>query len=106
MNLNKYLNYKLSVLIRRSPLSDSLKVSIYPNPSNGNFTAYVKLPQTTTVKIYVEVFDVNGIQILQTSKLIFYGNEIRIPVNISSKGTFLVKIFVNDDAVQQSVIIL
>jgi hypothetical protein len=98
------LDYPL--LISRNALSDSLKLSIYPNPSGGQFTAYVKLPQTTTVKTYVQVFDVNGVQVLQTSRLIFYGNEIRIPVTINRKGTFFVKIFVNDDAVQQSVIIM
>lgn len=94
------------VLLRRTPLSDSLKLNIYPNPSNGSFTVDVKLPRTTTVKTYVQVLDANGIIIQQTSKLIFYGNEIKIPISISSKGTFGVKIFVNDDAVQQSVIVL
>jgi hypothetical protein len=94
------------VLISPSPLSDSLKLNIYPNPSTGSFTAYLKLPRTTTVKTYVQVFDATGLQILQTSKLIFYGNEIRIPITINNKGTFVVKIFVNDVAVQQSVIII
>jgi hypothetical protein len=92
------------LISRTSP--DSLQLSVYPNPSHGNFTAYVKLPKITTVKAYVQVTDVNGVQILQTSKLIFYGNQIRIPVSINAKGSFFVKVFVNDDAVQQSIIIL
>lgn len=94
------------VLISQNPLPDSLKLYVYPNPSSGKFTADVKLPRTTTAEAYVKVFDVNGVQILQTNKLIFYGNEIRIPVTISSKGTYFVKVFVNDDAVQQSIIIM
>lgn len=93
------------VLISRSP-SDSFQLSVYPNPSNGNFTAYVKLPKITTVKSYVQVADVNGVQILQTSKLIFYGDEIRIPITINAKGTFFVKVFVNDSAIEQSIIII
>ena len=92
------------LISRTSP--DSLQLSVYPNPSHGNFTAYVKLPKITTVKAYVQVTDVNGVQILQTSKLIFYGNQIRIPVSINAKGSFFVKVFVNDDAVQRSIIIL
>lgn len=92
------------LISRTSP--DSLQLSVYPNPSHGNFTAYVKLPKITTMKAYVQVTDVNGVQILQTSRLIFYGNEIRIPISINVKGTFFVKVFVNDDAVQQSIIIL
>lgn len=94
------------VLVNPNPLSDSLKVSTYPNPSNGTFTVDVQLAQTTTVLAYVAVYDINGTQVLQTQKLIFYGNDIKIPVTISSKGTFVVKVFINGDSRQQTVMIL
>jgi hypothetical protein len=79
---------------------------VYPNPSTGQFTVDVKLPQTTTVQTYVSIYDVNGIQILQTNKLIFFGNEIKIPVTINTKGTFFVKVYVNGDSREQTVLIL
>jgi hypothetical protein len=94
------------VLVNPAPLSDSLRMMVYPNPSTGQFTVYVKLPQTTTVRTYVQVLDVNGQQVLQTARLIFYGNEVRIPVSITSKGTYFVKVYVNNQSVQQSIIIL
>lgn len=98
------LDYPI-IINRNSPL-DSLNMNLYPNPSGGSFTVYVKLPQTSTVKTYVQVFDISGVQILQTNKLIFYGSEIRIPLTINSKGNFFVKVFVNDHALQQSIIIM
>ena len=94
------------VLVNPNPLSDSIQVSTYPNPSNGNFTVDVRLPQTTTVLTYVSVYDINGAQLLQTQKLIFYGNDIKFPVTISSKGTFVVKVFINGDTRQQTIMIL
>jgi len=98
------LNYP--VLLNPNPLSDTLKVNLYPNPSSGNFTVDVKLPQTTTVVAYVTIYDVNGIQILQTNKLIFFGSEIKIPLTINTKGTFFVKVYVNGDSRQQVIIIM
>ncbi|HVG16639.1 MAG TPA: T9SS type A sorting domain-containing protein [Chitinophagaceae bacterium] len=94
------------VLTSQDPRLDSLKLTLYPNPSNGQFTAYVKLSKVTTARVYVQIVDVSGIQVLQTNNLIFYGNEIRIPLSIANKGTYLVKVFVNNKSVQQSVIIM
>lgn len=94
------------ILINPGPISDSIKLNVYPNPSNGTFTAHLKLAQTNTTKVFVQIVDVSGMLIYQTSNLIFYGSEIRIPVTINSKGTFWVKVFVNNSRVQQSVIVL
>ncbi len=93
------------VLINTRPLNDTLKLAIYPNPSSGNFTADIKLPQTTTVTTYTIVYDVSGTKILETNKLVFFGNEIKVPISINNKGTFFVKVFVNGDSRQQTVII-
>ncbi|NTS39817.1 T9SS type A sorting domain-containing protein [Flavisolibacter sp. BT320] len=98
------LDYPL--LVNPASLSDSLTTMLYPNPSTGRFTVYVKLPQATTVKTFVQVLDANGNQVLQTSRLVFFGNEIRIPVTLTSKGTYFVKIVVNDRSAQQTIIIL
>jgi hypothetical protein len=93
------------ILFSRNPNADSLKLQVYPNPSTGNFTAYVRLPRVSTVIAYVQVFDVSGIKVFESSKLIFYGNEIRIPVSINTKGTYFVKMTINDKTVQQTVVI-
>ena len=87
-------------------MSDTLKVNLYPNPSTGNFTVDVKLPQITSVIAYVTIYDVNGIKVLQTNKLIFYGSEIKIPVTKNAKGSFFVKAYVNGDSRQQAIIIM
>jgi hypothetical protein len=65
----------------------------------------IKLPQTTTVTTYTTIYDLNGNKVLQTNKLIFFGNEIKVPVTLNIKGTFFVKVFVNGDSRQQIVIV-
>lgn len=94
------------ILISQASPSDSLTLNLYPNPSSGRFTVHVTLPQTTTVRVYVQVFDVNGTLVLQTSNLIFYGNEIRIPLTVTNKGTYFVKVVVNGVAAQKQIMIL
>jgi hypothetical protein len=94
------------LLISQNTLSDSLKLSLFPNPSSGQFTVQVQLPRTTTVRVHVQVFDVNGIQVSQTSNLVFFGNEIKIPLSIATKGTYFVKVVVNNVSIQQQIMIL
>ena len=94
------------ILISQAPPSDSLQLNLYPNPSSGQFTVHVMLPQTTTVRVYVQVFNVNGVLVSQTSNLIFYGNEIRIPQTINGTGTHFVKVVVNGVVVQKQIMIL
>lgn len=94
------------ILIDRGPLNDNIKMNLYPNPSTGNFNIYIKLPQTTTVETYTKIVDVNGKLVLQTNKLIFYGSELRIPVTLNSKGTYYVTVYVNNDSLQQTIVIM
>lgn len=94
------------VLVGRAVTADSLQLIVYPNPSTGYFVAYLKLPQVYTGFAYVQVYDVTGVPVFQTSKMIFYGKEIRIPITLNTKGTFFLRITVNNKTVQQSVIIL
>lgn len=94
------------ILISRNQFTDSVKMNLYPNPSTGNFTIYIKLPQTTTVETYTKIFDSNGKLVLQTNKLIFYGSELRVPVILNSKGTYHVTVYVNKDSRQQTIVIM
>jgi hypothetical protein len=94
------------VLVNQNALPDSLRVLVYPNPSNGQFTVYVRTPQVGSMKVQVQVSGMNGVLVAQTNKIIFYGNEIRIPITLTSKGTFIVKIIVNDKTSQQTILIL
>ncbi|WP_170970960.1 IPT/TIG domain-containing protein [Ilyomonas limi] len=94
------------VLVTQSPLSDTLKMIMYPNPSTGSFNIDVKLPQATGVIAYVTVYDVNGRQVLQTNRLIFFGDHTIIPMTLSSRGTFFVKVSVNGDIKMQTIVIM
>lgn len=98
------LDYPVLLSIGSSP--DSLQLFLYPNPSTGNFTAYARLPQAGTAMVYVQVFDISGVLVYQSSKLIFYGNEIRVPITINSKGTFFVRMTINNTTIQQSIVVM
>lgn len=94
------------VIVTQAPLNDTLKMLVYPNPTNTSmFNVDVKLPQTTGVITYVTVYDINGKLVKQTNKLILFSNEVRIPVTLTTKGTFFVKVYINGDTRQQTVII-
>jgi len=92
------------VILTTSPLSDTVKINIYPNPSNGSFNVDVKLPETTGVTTFISVYDVNGKLAYQTDKIVFFGNEIKIPITLAAKGTFFVKVYINGDTRQQTLI--
>jgi hypothetical protein len=94
------------VVVINTPLPDTLAMLIYPNPSSGRFNVNVKLQRATGVITWVTVYNNLGAQILQTNKLIFFASEIRIPVTLSSSGTYSVKVFVNGDSRTQQVLIM
>ena len=101
-------SFDYPIIVTPNPLTDSLKMFVYPNPTTtGTFNVDVKLPQTTGVKTYVRVYDINGNLIMQTDKLIFFGNEIRIPVILNNvvNGDYIVKVFINKDERQGTITI-
>lgn len=94
------------IIVINEPHSDSLNVLIYPNPSNGNFTIDVKLDKATGVVTYATVYNELGSLILQTNKLIFFTNEIKIPITLSANGTYNVKVTINGNFKMQQVLIM
>ncbi len=94
------------VLLAATPASDTLKINLFPNPATGgNFNVAVSLQKTTNVVARVSVTDVSGTMLLQTNKFIFFGREIKIPITLTNKGTFFVKVDING-SVKTSTIIL
>ena len=94
------------VVVISTPLPDTLSMLIYPNPSSGEFTVDVKLEKTTGVETYITVYNELGSQILQTNKLIFFTNEIKIPITILTNGTYNVQLSINRNFKTQQVLII
>ncbi len=94
------------VILAATPTSDSLKINLFPNPATGgSFNVGISLQNTTNVVTRVTVTDVSGAAVLQTNKFIFFGREIKIPITLTNKGTFFVKVDING-SVKTSPIIL
>lgn len=97
------------VVVTRSPLSDTLKMIMYPNPSNsGRFNIDIKLPQATGLIVDVIIYDVNGapVSIPNNKRLIFFGDRTVIPITLNRRGTFFVKVTVNGDIKMQTIVIM
>jgi hypothetical protein len=93
------------VLLSRERVADTLSIKLYPNPSSGSFHVNIKLQRATGVIAYVTVTNVSGNTILQTNKLIFFGDEVKIPITLSS-GSYFVAVYINGDVKTLPVIVL
>ena len=87
-------------------VNDTLATKVYPNPtSTGLFYVVGTLQKVTNVVARVTVTDANGNILLQSSKFIFFGKEIKIPITLTTKGTVFVKLDMNGDVKTQTVIL-
>lgn len=87
-------------------VNDTLATKVYPNPtSTGLFYVVGTLQKVTNVVAKVTVSDANGNILLQSSKFIFFGKEIKIPITLTIKGTVFVKLDMNGDIKTQTVIL-
>jgi hypothetical protein len=94
------------ISIPNSSIKDSIQIKTYPNPtSTGLFHVVISLTKNTNVTASVTVVDGNGNVLIQTSKLIFFGREIKIPITLSFKGTVFTKVEVNGVVKIQTVIL-
>lgn len=74
------------VVVVRNHLSDTLKLQIYPNPASGMFYVVITLPSVSGVVASVSVVNAAGNIVLQTEKLFFFSNQIRIPITLNATG--------------------
>ena len=93
------------VLVLKGRLSDTLKVGIYPNPAVGMFNVVITLPNISSVVASVTVVNTVGNVVLQTEKLFFYSNQIKIPITLNATGVFNVKVTINGEVKTQTVIL-
>jgi hypothetical protein len=93
------------VFVLRGRLSDSLKVGIYPNPAVGMFNVVITLPNISNVVASVVVVNTLGNVVLQTEKLFFFSNQVRIPITLNATGVFSVKVTINGEVRTQTVIL-
>ena len=77
------------------PVSDSLGVKVYPNPTSGNFNVTVVLPKEQMAKIQVTITDASGSIVYRSPALSITGREINIPLEIMKKGFYNVIVEVN-----------
>ena len=77
-----------------------IEASIYPNPSNGNFT--VSMNQTDFVSSSLEIFDITGKQIMNT---IITSNQTNISTKNWRKGIYFARITSGDKLITKKVIV-
>ena len=77
-------------------LTDTVTVSVYPNPSSGVFNVVADFRRMTNVITKVTVVDIAGKVVYQSQRLLFFSNKIMLPVNLgSNKGVFGVHMDIN-----------
>ena len=87
-------------------INDTLSVKSYPNPvTGGAFNIVASLQKVTNVEARVTIVDANGVVLLQTNKLIFFGKQVKIPITISAKGTVFAQVNINGDIKTLTVIL-
>lgn len=85
--------------------NDTLLLRVYPNPSSGDFTVQASLQNPTNVTARILITDMGGTTIIQNTRFIFFGREIRIPVTIVNKGTYVVRMEMNGQIKTVNVIV-
>ena len=76
---------------------------VYPNPSNGNFTASIKL--TTTSDIAITVLDIAGRKVYESADKSV--KELNKPINLShmASGSYIINVRTDKGAVNQRIVI-
>jgi hypothetical protein len=100
-----YASNDYPLLVLRDQLQDSLSMQIYPNPAVGMFNVVITLPSVSSVVASVSVINPAGNVVLQTEKLFFFSNQIRIPISLNATGVHNVKVTINGAVKTQSVIL-
>jgi endonuclease I len=94
-NLGSRLNTKE---VKEEIVSDSNGISLYPNPSNGNFTVYYN----NSNKAYsIEIFSLLGQPIFEKENI----NQSSVAINNLPKGIYLIKITDNSKSINKKIII-
>lgn len=77
-------------------LTDTVHLSVFPNPSSGIFNVVADFEKTTNVITKVTVVDINGVVVYQSQRLLFFSKKIMLPVNLGTrKGVFGVHMDIN-----------
>jgi hypothetical protein len=77
-------------------LTDTVQLSVFPNPSSGIFNVVADFEKTTNVVTKVTVVDINGVVVYQSQRLLFFSKKIMLPVNLGTrKGVFGVHMDIN-----------
>ncbi len=80
----------------------NIKFSLYPNPASN--VVYVQLNSTYTEKLQVQITDITG-KILFNNFYIPNNGVVILPTQTLKNGTYLVKLFVNNESYLQKVVI-
>lgn len=84
------------VITNSSLMSDTVRISVYPNPSSGVFNVVADFQRITNVITKLTVVDVNGKVVYQSQRLVFFSNKIILPVSLANaKGLYGVNMDIN-----------
>lgn len=94
--------FEFATPTQRSSNADILAVNVYPNPSNGNFQIALDLKGTSNVNI--QIFDVLGKQVFQTSETAVSSFVKDINISNLPAGVYVVKAQTNQGSLETKII--
>ncbi len=75
--------------------SEFLNVQFFPNPSNGKFNINIEKQGNETAPVLIEIFNVVGERILETS-ITKRQNSIPVDISNNAKGIYFVKVYIGN----------
>jgi len=95
----KYLPIGVGV----SDLTTDKLVTVYPNPSNGNFNVKLNLPSTENVT--VEVYNLMGSKVMDVAAGSLSNETFEVNMSNSSNGMYIVRMTVNGTVINKKIVL-
>ena len=86
-----------------SDLSADKLVTVYPNPSNGNFNVKLNLPSTENVT--VEVYNLMGSKVMDVAAGSLSNETFEVNMSNSSNGMYIVRMTVNGTVINKKIVL-
>jgi len=95
-------SFSIVTSINNGVQAEKMKVSIYPNPNQGNFNLSINTSKTGTYE--VSIADIFGRTIYRQKEILSFGDNV-LPLIVKKSGTYLITISNKRDRIVKKVVI-